>query len=170
MSLPSLWQSLIQTTSKCMKNLSWTCSCRRSAYRRSAPCAMLFVLQWCQSYLLITLKSASFKCPLLDLTLIRTIVLFIGSLKISSLVLPYIHRLNGTIKQRTGGNLLNIGPTTTMVPVSLVRAPLWRNRKPRAYIIKTNATCRLRITRSYWLSASRLWIRTRTRNCRIYKR
>ena len=53
----------------------------------------------------MTLKSASFRCLLLDLTLIRTIVLFIGSLTLSSLVLPDMHGLNGTIKPRTDGAL-----------------------------------------------------------------
>ena len=128
MLLPSLWQSYIQTTLIWMKILSWTCSRRRSESRRSAPWAMLFVLQWFQPYFLMTLKSTYFKCPLLDLTLIRKIVLFIGILKLSLLVLPDMHGLNGTIKRITDGNLLKLGLTTTMVPVSLVRAPLWRNQ------------------------------------------
>ena len=52
---------------------------------------------------------------------------FIGSLKLSLLVPPDMHGLNGTIKRRTNGKLLKLGPTATMVSVSLVSAPIWRS-------------------------------------------
>ena len=77
----------------------------------------------------MTLKSASFKCLLLDLTLIWTIVLSIRSLKLSSLLPPDMHALNGTIKRRTGGKLLKLGLTPKMVPVSLVSAPFFSKSK-----------------------------------------
>ena len=124
MSPPSLWKFLIQTTLRRIKTLSWTCSRRRLVSRRSVPCAMLFVLQWCESYLSMTLNSASFKCLLLDMTLIRTIVIFIGSLKLSLLVPPDMHGLNGRIQRRTDSKLLKLGMTTAMVPVCLVSAPV----------------------------------------------